>query len=418
MNICKTVLLAVAVFSLCDRSVAQVYPDWLARTDSVAGRDLAVDMHGNVYVAGDVYRGTSGFNIALVKYNAAGVQQWMSEYSGIGNDLDAASAIALDTAGNIFVTGYSFRGPALLNYEIVTIKYTPAGDSLWVRRYNGPGSVDDRAFALAVDDAGNSYVGGYTNGSSLSGNTGWDYVTIKYDPDGVQLWASRLDQTFSSGVVALAIDPPGNVYVTGSGYDSISTSSEFVTVKYDANGDTAWVRHYNPPGTEADAGTGIAVDGGGNVYVTGRSWGAASDDYATIKYSAAGDELWVRRYNGPGDANDSPVGIVVDASRNVYVAGKSTEAGSFILTDFLTIKYSTAGDSLWAKRYNGPGGSVDEPADIAIDDHAGIYVTGRSIGTGYGGGTDYSTIKYSADGDSLWTIGRTLWPSTGSAMCM
>lgn len=397
----KIIFLVIIILAIHDSSAAQVHPDWLARTDSVEARGIAVDRNGNVYVSGNVFRGSSAYNIALVKYNPSGIQQWMREFNGIGDDADFPTAIALDTSGNIFVTGYSFRGPALLNFEIVTIKFAPNGDSLWVRRYNGSGALDDRSTALAVDSAGNAYVGGYIDNISLGNVYGEDYITIKYSPDGTQLWASPLDLV-SGSVTALAVDPTGNVYVTGVGADASSTSSEFMTVKYSAGGAPLWVKHYNPPGTESDEGRGIAVDDSGNVYVTGRSTGAVSYDYATIKYNAAGDEQWVRRYDGPADANDSPIGIVVDANRNVYVTGKTTESGSFILTDFLTIKYNTAGDSLWVKRYNGPGGSVDEPSDIAIDAQAGIYVTGRSIGAGFSGYSDYATIKYGTDGDSLW----------------
>jgi hypothetical protein len=102
--------------------------------------------------------------------------------------------------------------------------------------------------------------------------------------------------------------------------------------------DTTWVRRYSGPGDSTDWGYAIAVDGSGNVYVTGTSTGSVtSSDYATIKYYPNGDTAWVRRYNGPVNGWDAACAIVVDGSGNVYVTGES--AGSGIGGDYATIKY-------------------------------------------------------------------------------
>jgi len=402
MKISKIVFLIIGFCFLNSESFTQVQQDWLTRTDSVSAENIAVDKIGNVYVAGAIFRGTSGFNISLVKYDAAGNQQWISEYNGIGDDLDAPTAIALDTSGNIFVTGYSFRGPALLNYEIVTIKYNPGGDSLWVRRYNSAGTRDDRGFALAVDSAGNAYVGGYINNTSLGNVYGEDYITIKYSPDGTQLWAAQFDLVWGS-VTTLAVNPNGNVCVTGVGFESGSTSSEYITIKYNSNGDSIWVNRYDGPGTESDVATAIAIDDSGYVYITGESVGSNGYyDYVTIKYNDAGAEQWVRRYNGPVNEDDKAIGIVVDKNQNVYVTGEASVVSGSFVKDFATIKYNKDGDSVWVKLYNGPGNSLDIPVDIAIDSIGNIYITGGSIGTGFSGYPDYATIKYNSNGDSLW----------------
>ena len=123
--------------------------------------------------------------------------------------------------------------------------------------------------------------------------------------------------------------------------------------------DTAWVRHYGSgliP--SADAAVAVAVDASGNVYVTGYSYGSGTSyDYATIKYTSAGDTAWVRRYNGPGNSWDEATALAVDASRNVYVTGKSYGSGTD--RDYATIKYTSAGDMAWVRRYNGPGNIYD-----------------------------------------------------------
>src|SRR6266516_6773880 len=96
------------------------------------------------------------------------------------------------------------------------------------------------------------------------------------------------------GATAIDVDDSGNVYVTGSSTGS-GTGSDYATIKYDSLGQEQWVARYNGPGNDADLATGIAIDGSGNVYVTGGSAG----DYATVKYDSAGQQQWVARYNGP-----------------------------------------------------------------------------------------------------------------------
>lgn len=155
--------------------------------------------------------------------------------------------------------------------------------------------------------------------------------------------------------------------------------------------DTAWVRRYNGPGDARDASYAIAVDGSGNVYVTGFSEVAAyNSDWATIKYYPNGDTAWLRRYNGPANAGDEARDIGVDGSGNVYVTGFS--GGSGTQADYTTIKYYPNGDTAWVRRYNGPTSSRDASYSIALDYFGNVYVTGGSIGSGTH--RDYATIKY------------------------
>jgi hypothetical protein len=261
-------------------------------------------------------------------------------------------------------------------------------DTAWVRRYDGPVNGYDDAYAIAVDGSGNVYVTGRSPGSGTSG----DYATIKYYPDGDTAWLRRYDGPENSydEANAIAVDGSVNVYVTGESYGS-GTYSDYATIKYYPNGDTAWVRRYNGPANLDDHALAIAVDGSSNVYVTGRSEGSGTDkDYATIKYYPNGDTAWVRRYNGPGNASDFAWDIAVDSSGNVYVTGYSYGSGTY--DDYATIKYYPDGDTAWVERYNGPGNSSDDASAIAVDGSGNVYVTGRSEGSETY--LDYATIKY------------------------
>lgn len=85
-----------------------------------------------------------------------------------------------------------------------------------------------------------------------------------------------------------------------------------------------WAVHYNGPGNGVDEACAIAVDGSGNVFVTGSSQGSGTGcDYATVCYDSDGEQIWVARYNGPDNGYDSPSAIAVDGSGNVYVTGRS-----------------------------------------------------------------------------------------------
>ncbi|MBE0433897.1 SBBP repeat-containing protein, partial [candidate division WOR-3 bacterium] len=115
----------------------------------------------------------------------------------------------------------------------------------------------------------------------------------------------------------------------------------FNTAVLFAQVDTAWVGRYNGPGNDYDEATSLAVDEQGNVYVTGSSIGSGTSlDYATIKYDSAGVEQWVQRYNGPANGDDWATSLAVDGQGNVYVTGPSIGSGTSL--DYATIKYDSA----------------------------------------------------------------------------
>ncbi len=354
---------------------------------------IAVDELGNTYVTGTSWGSSTDYDYATVKYNPSGDSMWVARYNGPDSSNDGAKAITIDEAGNVYVTGSSMRSD--LYTDCVTIKYNSSGDSLWVVRYNGSADNNDYPYAIAVDESGNVYVTGYTTGSS----TWWDYVTIKYDSSGVEQWVQKYITDDFDYAIAIAIDDSGNIYVTGSTGNAYDIPWDYVTIKYNSSGVEQWVARYNGPADDEDEASAIAVDENGNVYVTGGSSGLSTGyDYTTIKYNSSGISLWVKRYNGPANGTDWANVLTLDEASNVYVAGGS--AGSGTGWDYATIKYNSSGDSLWAKRYNGPANAYDEVKAIAVDGGNNVYVTGSSYGSGTG--TDYATVKYDSSGVEEW----------------
>ena len=310
---------------------------------------------------------------------------WNTRYDGPGNSYDMGSALATDGEGNVYVTGTSIGVEG--NSDYITAKYNTNGDLLWMNRYNSPNNGSDNANALVIDNTGNVYV---------TGNNSSEWITIKYDNNGNQLW-TRL----YNGVgrpYALATDNEGNVCVTG--HSRSDTLDDYVTIKYDSNGNQLWTRLYNGSGNRGDFARAIVTDSVSNIYVTGYSRSDAStDDYVTIKYDKNGNQLWLRRYNGSGNGHDQAFAIAIDNSDNIYVTGQSQEGASY-LPDATTIKYDTNGIVLWTAHYDGPMNLSDRASAICTDVEGNIFVAGCSNGElGY---DDFFTIKYSTDGDQIW----------------
>jgi uncharacterized delta-60 repeat protein len=319
---------------------------------------------------------------------------WVRRYNGPISDYDAAKAIVVDSSGNVYVTGGS-KGSGT-DWDYATIKYNSNGDTAWVRRYNGPSDSTDSPQAIAVDVSGNVYV----TGGSYGGATRSDYATIKYFPNGDTAWVRRYngpsnDYDYAN---ALATDGSGNVYVTGTIVVSYE-NYDYATIKYYPDGDTAWVRSYNGPGNGYDYASAITVDDSGNVYVTGSSVGSGTSyDYAIIKYYPNGNTAWVKRYNGPGNSEDWTRAVALDSSGNVYVTGGSD--GITTSLDYATIKYKPNGDTAWVRRYNGPENLGDYAFAITVDGSGNVYVAGVSYGDSTS--NDYVTIKCFPNGDTVW----------------
>lgn len=136
---------------------------------------VRLDATGNVYITGkSVGAGAAAEDVVTIKYDNGGTQQWLARYNGTSSGYDEGKALAIDATGNVYVTGYSFTTGLANDY--LTIKYDAAGVEQWLTKYNGTGNNSDQAAAIAVDAVGNIYITGLSRGAG----TIEDYETIKY----------------------------------------------------------------------------------------------------------------------------------------------------------------------------------------------------------------------------------------------
>jgi WD40 repeat protein len=324
----------------------------------------------------------------------------VQRYNGPGNSFDAASSVAVSPGGGrVFVTGESQGARSSLDYA--TVAYSAVtGARLWTARYNGPGNGNDAASSVAVSPRGRQV---FVTGASQGTRSGPDYVTVAYSAaTGARLWVQRYNGPGNGNDTAysIAVSPDGRrVFVTGASRGATTTG--YLTVAYSTTtGARLWVQRYNGPGNGNDTAYSIAVSPDGRrVFVTGASRGTRSGpDYATVAYSAAtGARLWVQRYNGPGNGSDEAYSVAVSPGwGRVFVTGASrgTRSGP----DYATVAYSAAtGARLWVTRYNGPATYDDAARSVAVSPSGStVYVTG-------GSNPGSATLAYSAaTGALLW----------------
>jgi len=432
---------------------AQTWLQVVDRTHYDRPTDMVINSsNGNIYVTGRSKNIT--YDYLTVAYSDAGVELWQAVYDYI--DDDRATAIALNTAGEIYVTGQSdYDVTATFNYDITTVKYDVSGNQLWAKTYTGAASNDDVATDIVVDNSGNAYVTGFTDtdgtiaisndfitlgytsaGASMfstsysSGSNVNDIpvaivldnaakvivvgssetipqknaTALKYNSSGVQQWAKSYNGIGdnSSNSHAIAADANGNLFVAGYTVE-YGTDRNFALQKIDANGNTVWLRTLNGTSTASvDEAYGVAVDASGNIFVGGflKNLGQ-SYDFKVAKYNQLGDTLWTSSYNYPITSEaDKTVALELDASGNVILTGKSDSDPNITSNDdVLTVKWNTNGTFLWAARYNGTGNLNDSPKSMKVSPTGNIYVAGKTFN---GTNNDYLLLKYNSSGVQQW----------------
>lgn len=400
MKYILTVFIILINFLITTQICGQ-YQEWVKSYNGSAnsgdeGIKLKTDQQGNTYVLGQVR--SAGFNLdfCTIKYDAAGNQLWAAVYNSPANNTDEPTDITIDNQGNVYVTGLARQSSSY--YDIVIIKYNSGGAEQWAVLWAGSTGFTDRGEGIYCDNQGSVYVTGYTE---VTSSQNYNYITLKYNSAGILQWAKQYSNPVNSTDMAMFIDGDGsNVYVTGTSVGQ-GSGNDFLTLKYNSNGDSLWTARYNGTTQINEIPYGFKVDAAGNVYVTGMSQGAGSGtDYVTIKYNTSGIQQWLSRYTSPGNSQDIPEGLTIDNNGNVYVTGRTRINSSY--NDFATVKYNSAGAEQWVAVYNNNGVDLDDYGyDVITDNQGNVYVTGNSQANGIN--RDALTIKYNSSGVQQWT---------------
>ena len=386
---------------------ASYIPDsdsWIATFGSNTsdyGRGIAVDGSGNVYITGyTASSGEGGYDAIIAKYDNSGTIQWQRTLGGTYDEYGLA--IAVDGFGNVYITGTTTSSGAG-SYDAFIAKYDNSGAIQWQRTLGGTG--DDRGYGIAVDSSGNVYIIGYTDNSGTGSN---DALIAKYDTDGLFKWQRtfgnpnvNVNLNVENGV-DIAVDGSGNVYISGSTNSSGAGDYDAFIAKYNTSGTLLWQRTLG--GANADVGYDIAVDSSGNVYIAGytQSAGAGGQDVLIAKYNTDGDYQWQRSLGDTSD--DQGWSIAVDGSGNVYITGytNSSGAGSY---DILIAKYDTTGAYQWQRTLGSTAN--DQGTGVAVDGSGNVYIIA------YTAGYDIVMAKLPTDGTYTGTYGTYTYASSG-----
>jgi len=336
-------------------------------------RDIAVDDSGNVYVTGTSVAAT-------IKYDRFGTELWVRRY-GVASE---GYRLLLDSETNVVIGGTNLG-------DFMLLKYDREGTLQWSAGYNGPASDTDQLNDMVLDSQGNIIV----TGQSLGVGTNWDYATVKYSQGGDTLWVRRYSgpappqEPNTDFARAVAVDDADNVYVTGWSKSTTGIPQCF-TIKYSPNGDSLWGHRYPSGGTIGYAGDDILYNRG-FIYVVARANGF---DDRLLKYDLNGNLLWSRAFVSNHTFATNPPRLAVDTAGNIYMTSVNSPVGR---SDFIVLKYAPDGTRLWQFAYPDSGSNTGNNVyAIAVDKSGNVYLTGESSGWVCPGASyDYLTLKLS-----------------------
>jgi hypothetical protein len=290
--------------------------------------DVSADGMGNAYIVGRYYPQccASSPTSYIKKYDGDGNLLWERELPPTRDGF--FNAVAANEFGNVYAAGEALgSGPG-----VVLASFDPLGNQLWMRQFGT--DQNENVSAVATDANGNAYVVGNTTGDFGGANQGFfDAFVTKYDAAGEHLWTRQFGGWSREEASDVAVDEFGNVYVTGYTEGGIGTPEftypfDAVLAKYDAEGGLQWIRQYNLPVIYRFQS--VDIDSSGDLFVAGKVSNSQSQPGMTIsKIDEGGDVLWTLTalINGREDITS----LSVDDFDNVYAVGGLTEGREFIL---------------------------------------------------------------------------------------
>lgn len=414
---------------------------WNSGEGNISPISVKIDPQGNLIVGGyfsssitvgGVVINSAGLDdVFLFKFSPSGQLIWYKTFGGANNDQGAG--IAIDPAGNIYLTGgfaslsLTIGATVLTNvaaghFDLFLAKFDPAGNLLWANSAGGNG--DDLILDVGLDASGNAYLGGFS-GSDL-----WAYgpnlifgslgdrniLLAKYNAAGTVIWSRSAGGAAEERIQRLAVDAAGNCYCTGFFSSSTlgfggsvlavnSGGQDMYIVKYDPGGTALWVK--SATGASNDWGYGIALDPSGNVIVGGifssntlvfqgttlTNTSSARTDAFIIKCDGAGNSVWVNSFKGSNQ--DYIFSLTTDAGGNIYVGGFTSSPvmdlnGALVSLigasdDAYFAKIGSNGQALWAKL--GGGQFSDYVSCVAVNSNgtricaAGEYAPDAKFGS-------------------------------------
>lgn len=376
---------------------AQPQMAWVVDTAGGDDRafDVAVNSAGTAYVCGTVMSARGDSDGSLYKFPMSG-SGWRKTWDGAADGFDGFNAVAVAPDGRIYTAGWNTNAAGQTDMRLV--KWSPAGDVLWTRRYTGPVPGADVALDVVVDPNGNVTV----CGESL-GKNGMAFTVVSWTRGGTLRWVRRINGTELSNdrANAMVVDGAGNLYVTGKrGWYADITAG--YTVKLSPAGVTRWSHTYRA--TDHNEFRAITRRPGGGVFVCGHQIGFDTGyDGVLIRYKAGGDRLVLRVEIMDGsDGNDTMFySVAATPTGKVGVAGTvSYDYGATYARYFRVFDGETG--SLVSSHLSSQTVYPQRLDAAAADAFGGLYATGvASIADGHDAihTQRYSTII----GGGTWT---------------
>lgn len=349
----------------------------------------AIDSSGNLYVSGTFANGSTT-DAFVAKYDPNGNRTWLRSFGS--NDSDTAFDVAVDAQGNYYVAGatnvrLNFLSP---NSDGFIAKYDANGNQLW--RQTIESNRLDAASSVAIDAAGNAYISGFTKAFPTGGEESQAFVA-KYSTTGQREWLTEYGSGAADAAADVALDAAGNVYITGihnadlaTDPDQPFTGGDAFVAKFNNGGVRQWDQFLTSSGGQ-DYGRSIAVTANGTIYITGQTDGtlpgqtsAGGRDGFIARYSTDGALGWVRQFGTSSLDEGQSIAIAPDSS--IYVSGETDRSlfgqTAFGGTDAFFAQFNANGDRLSAQQIG--TNRNDESYNLRFDAAGNLYVIGQTEG--------------------------------------